>query len=87
MSRLGQKVTLGAGVPTIWIAALPLIQSGKFELSAMQRIVCGGSAAPRSMIESYDKLGLNILHGPAIAAFVLQEDADLGPLQVLLAHQ
>jgi fatty-acyl-CoA synthase len=57
-----EKVTLGAGVPTIWIGALPLIQSGKYDLSAMNRIVCGGSAAPRSLIDAYDKLGLNILH-------------------------
>ncbi len=57
-----EKVTLAAGVPTIWIGSLPLIQSGKYDLSTVTRILCGGSAAPRSLIESYDKLGLNILH-------------------------
>jgi len=57
-----EKVTLGAGVPTIWIGALPLIQSGKYDLSSINRIVCGGSSAPKSMIEAYDKLGLTILH-------------------------
>src|SRR5207248_11450157 len=57
-----EHVTLGAGVPTIWIAALPLLQSGKYDLSSVTRIVCGGSAAPRGLIEAYQKLGLNILH-------------------------
>lgn len=57
-----EQVTVGAGVPTIWIGALPLIQSGKYDLSSITRIVCGGSAAPRGLIAAYDKLGLNILH-------------------------
>jgi fatty-acyl-CoA synthase len=57
-----ERVTLGAGVPTIWIGALPLIQSGKYDLSSINRIACGGSAAPRALIEAYQKLGLNILH-------------------------
>src|SRR5579859_3829302 len=57
-----ERVTLGAGVPTIWIGALPLLQAGKFDLSTVTRIACGGSAAPRALIEAYQKLGLNILH-------------------------
>jgi fatty-acyl-CoA synthase len=57
-----ERVTVGAGVPTIWIAALPLLQSGKYDVSTMNRIVCGGSAAPRALIEAYEKLGLHILH-------------------------
>ena len=57
-----ERVTLGAGVPTIWIGALPLLQAGKYDLSAIDRIVCGGSAAPRGLIDAYQKLGLRILH-------------------------
>jgi acyl-CoA synthetase (AMP-forming)/AMP-acid ligase II len=57
-----EHVTLGAGVPSIWIGALPLLQAGKYDLSSVTRIACGGSAAPRGLIEAYDKLGLNILH-------------------------
>jgi fatty-acyl-CoA synthase len=57
-----ERVTLGAGVPTVWIGALPLLQAGKYDVSSITRIVCGGSAAPRSLIEAYQKLGLNILH-------------------------
>jgi fatty-acyl-CoA synthase len=57
-----EGVTLGAGVPTIWIGALPLLQAGKYDISMMNRIVCGGSAAPRGLIDAYQKLGLQILH-------------------------
>ncbi|HEX8967398.1 MAG TPA: long-chain fatty acid--CoA ligase [Chloroflexota bacterium] len=57
-----EGVTLAAGVPTIWMGALPLLQAGKYDLSAITRIVIGGSAAPRGLIDAYGKLGLNILH-------------------------
>jgi fatty-acyl-CoA synthase len=57
-----EQVTLAAGVPTIWIGSLPLLQAGKFDIRSTTRIVVGGSAAPRSLIAAYDKLGLNILH-------------------------
>ena len=39
-----EGVTLAAGVPTIWIAALPLLQAGKYDISSTTRIVVGGSA-------------------------------------------
>ena len=72
-----ERVTLGAGVPTIWIGALPLLQAGKYDISSMTRIVCGGSAAPRGLIEAYEKLGLNILH-----AWGMTEMSPLGTVAV-----
>jgi fatty-acyl-CoA synthase len=57
-----EQVTMAAGVPTIWIGLLPDIQSGAYDLSQLNRIIVGGSAAPRGLIEAYDKVGLNILH-------------------------
>jgi fatty-acyl-CoA synthase len=57
-----EHVNIAAGVPTIWIGCLPLIESGKYDVSSLTRVPCGGSAAPRAMIEAYSKLGLNILH-------------------------
>jgi fatty-acyl-CoA synthase len=72
-----EGVTLGAGVPTIWIGSLPLLQSGKYDISSMTRIVCGGSAAPRGLIDAYDKLGLRILH-----AWGMTEMSPLGTVAV-----
>ena len=54
------RVTVTAGVPTIWLGALPLLKD--YDLSAVQRILCGGSAVPRSLSEAYRKAGVPILH-------------------------
>ena len=74
-------VTLGAGVPTIWIGALPLIESGKFDLGSVTRIACGGSAAPRGLIDAYAREGLNILH-----AWGMTEMSPLGSVSVPLVE-
>src|SRR5205807_891881 len=55
-----ERVTLAAGVPTIWMGVLPLLEGR--DLSPLRRIVCGGSAVPRALSEAYrEKLGLPIL--------------------------
>jgi fatty-acyl-CoA synthase len=46
-----EKVTVAAGVPTIWMAVLPELQ-GK-DTSALRAIPCGGSAVPKSLSEAY----------------------------------
>ncbi|MHB1653374.1 MAG: long-chain fatty acid--CoA ligase [Desulfitobacteriaceae bacterium] len=57
------NVTLAAGVPTIWMATYPLWESGKYDASSLREVICGGSAAPKSMIKNYrEKLGVPILH-------------------------
>jgi fatty-acyl-CoA synthase len=55
-----ERVTVAAGVPTIWMGALPELESR--DVSALERILCGGSAVPRSLSEAYrEKLGVPIL--------------------------
>jgi fatty-acyl-CoA synthase len=55
------RVTMTAGVPTIWLGAVPLLK--EHDLSALRRILCGGSAVPRSLSETYrTTIGLPILH-------------------------
>src|SRR3954453_8057870 len=55
-----EKITLAAGVPTIWMGVLPLLDGR--DLSSLQRILCGGSAVPKSLSEAYrEKTGLPIL--------------------------
>jgi fatty-acyl-CoA synthase len=55
------RVTASAGVPTIWLGALPML--GEFDLSGLTRILCGGSAVPRMLSEAYRKaIGVPILH-------------------------
>jgi fatty-acyl-CoA synthase len=55
-----EKVTLTAGVPTIWMGVLDEIDDR--DISALTRIVCGGSAVPRALSEAYrEKTGRPIL--------------------------
>ena len=55
-----EHVTLAAGVPTIWMGVLPLLDGR--DLSHLKRIVCGGSAVPRALSEGFrQKIGMPIL--------------------------
>ncbi len=62
---VSEKVTLTAGVPTVWLGVLQELDKnpGKYDLSRLRAIVIGGSAAPPSMIRGYEERhGLHILH-------------------------
>ncbi len=55
-----EGVTVAAGVPTIWMGALPLF-AGR-DTSSLRAIVCGGSAVPKALSAGYrEQLGLPIL--------------------------
>jgi fatty-acyl-CoA synthase len=57
-----EEVTLTAGVPTVWIGLLEHIEEEEVDLSSLERIVIGGSAAPESMIRRFDDLGVEVMH-------------------------
>ncbi len=58
-----EQVTMTAGVPTIWLGLLQVISKRPdLDLSRLTRLVCGGSAAPRSLIQGLDAHGLTLLH-------------------------
>ncbi|MBV9607744.1 MAG: AMP-binding protein, partial [Solirubrobacterales bacterium] len=60
-----ETVTLTAGVPTVWMAMLKAIndEPKRWDLSALRRLLVGGSAVPKSMIEGYHQHGLEIVQG------------------------
>jgi fatty-acyl-CoA synthase len=61
-----EKVTWTAGVPTIWLGILGMLDAnpGKWDLSHMKGMLVGGSAAPRSMIAGFkERHGMNVVHG------------------------
>ena len=70
-----ERVTMTAGVPTVWMAVLQALQKEpeRWDLSALQRMVVGGSAVPRSLLEGFDRLGLTI-----IQAWGMTETSPLG---------
>jgi fatty-acyl-CoA synthase len=55
-----ERVTLAAGVPTIWMGVLPEL-AGR-DTSSLRVIPCGGSAVPKALSEAYrEQVGLPIL--------------------------
>jgi fatty-acyl-CoA synthase len=46
-----ERFTVAAGVPTIWISVLGHLDG--HDVSSLRRILCGGSAVPRALSESY----------------------------------
>jgi fatty-acyl-CoA synthase len=55
-----ERVTRAGGVPTVWFGVLDLLeqQSGREKLEPELRVMVGGSALPRSMVEAFDRLGI-----------------------------
>jgi len=80
---VGHKVTVAAGVPTIWTALCHELKSHPRDISTVRALVVGGSAMPRALIEAYEKdLGVNVLH-----AWGMTETSPLGTVSVLLGRQ
>ncbi len=58
-----EDVTLSLGVPTVWLMLLNYMEQENKTLPALKRTVIGGSAAPRSMIEAFQKKhGVTVIH-------------------------
>jgi fatty-acyl-CoA synthase len=58
-----EGVTLSAGVPTVWMMLLAYMKENNKKFSTMQRTVIGGAAAPRAMIETFEKdYNVNVIH-------------------------
>ena len=50
-----EKVTLTMAVPTVWLMLLQYLRDTGKKLPYLKRVVIGGSAAPRSMIQAFDQ--------------------------------
>ncbi|MBA4758310.1 long-chain fatty acid--CoA ligase [Sphingosinicella sp.] len=58
-----EGVTHAAAVPTIWQAILQFLDEEGGNLGQLQRLIVGGAAAPRSLIEAYEtRFGLTVCH-------------------------
>jgi fatty-acyl-CoA synthase len=68
-----EGATILAGVPTIWINTAALLKQTGQRLPKVHTVICGGSAVPRSLMESMDSIGLRILH-----AWGMTETSPLG---------
>lgn len=78
-----EKVTLTAGVPTLWLGLLALLDKERYDLSSLRGMIVGGAAAPQSMIEAFEKKhGLNVIH-----AWGMTEMSPLGTVSHLKSYQ
>jgi fatty-acyl-CoA synthase len=70
-----ERVTMSAGVPTVWMALLQALNAepDRWDLSSLRRLIVGGSAVPRSLLEGFDRHGLTI-----IQAWGMTESSPLG---------
>ena len=58
-----EKVTVSAGVPTVWQGLLAYVEANKLRFSTMTRTVIGGSACPPAMIRAFsEQYGVHVLH-------------------------
>ncbi len=77
-----EKVTITAGVPTIWMAVLAFLEKEHHDISSLNRVVCGGSAPPRALIEAFEKK----LRVPFIHGYGMTEAAPLTHLSIFKSH-
>ena len=76
-----ERVTVTAGVPTIWIGVLQFLDAhpGQYDLSSIRAMYVGGSAVPQALIEAFEqRYGLRI-----IQAWGMTEMAPLGSVAQL----
>ena len=60
----GERVTGGWGVPTVWLGLLAEMQKQGRKPDGLTDILTGGSAAPLSLIETFERdYGLDVVHG------------------------
>ncbi|MGA8004696.1 MAG: 3-(methylthio)propionyl-CoA ligase [Burkholderiales bacterium] len=58
-----ERVTMSAGVPTVWLGLLNYMKESKLKFSTLKGVVIGGSACPPAMIRAFQEdYGVNVLH-------------------------
>ncbi len=73
---LDMGVTVTAAVPTVWLPLLSYLQANDLKLPHLNRVVIGGSACPRAVIEAFQNdYGVRVLH-----AWGMTETSPLGTL-------
>ena len=79
LAQLSQEsVTVTAGVPTIWGALLNLLDQQPTPLPRLRMVICGGSAAPPSLIAGFERHGLNMVH-----AWGMTETSPVGTVNIV----
>ncbi|WP_099159278.1 long-chain fatty acid--CoA ligase [Virgibacillus ndiopensis] len=77
------KVTITAGVPTIWLGLLRELEQGSYDTSSLRAVLCGGSAAPKGLIKAFEEK-YNI---PFYHAYGATETTPLATISRLKSYQ
>ncbi len=58
-----EKVSMSAGVPTVWLGLLAHLKQNGLKFSTLKSTVIGGSSCPPAMIKTFqDEYGVKVLH-------------------------
>jgi fatty-acyl-CoA synthase len=55
------RVTVTAGVPTVLLGLLQVLEQESFDLSSLRAVPCGGSAVAESLLARFDALGITVI--------------------------
>ncbi len=70
----GEKCTFSAAVPTVWLMLLHHLEESGHKLPHLDRVLIGGSACPRAIMETFDQdYGVQVIH-----AWGMTETSPLG---------
>ena len=70
----GERVTMSAGVPTVWMGLLQHLRTTGGRLETLNRLICGGSACPAMLIDAFMReYGVRVDH-----AWGMTETSPLG---------
>jgi fatty-acyl-CoA synthase len=56
------RPTVLAGIPTFWVQMNEVFSSGEYDLSSVERILCGGAEAPPALIQKFTDRGIHFFH-------------------------
>jgi 3-(methylthio)propionyl---CoA ligase len=78
-----ERVTLSAGVPTVWQGLLGYVDANDVKFSTMRRTIIGGSACPPAMMKTFqERYDVQVLH-----AWGMTEMSPVGTVAALKGSQ
>ncbi|PKG28100.1 fatty-acid--CoA ligase [Cytobacillus horneckiae] len=78
-----EKITITAGVPTIWLGLLKELEENSYDMSSLRGLLCGGSAAPKGIIRAFEEKHKI----PFIHAYGMTETSPLAVVANLKSYQ
>jgi len=57
-----ERVTLTAGVPTVWLTFLQFLEDNSLQLTTLKRVMVGGARCPEMLIRAFADRGIDVQH-------------------------